>query len=202
MGKIIAAVALAALSLFSLTTGCGGPTTDPDPQTTGSSAPFPEGTTLTGFFIHHMGMAMEPYYILRVNETGTYMKITSMAPYDWRMLGDEDALTESERYFAFVDTVKDDEPAFLKKLDDDQPVRELEKLIEQTGALSWDGFTKRVPTPPGLLDGGESYELYLTLSDGTTVTVDSYNACPDGFGELHYEAAKLFEEICRPQEER
>ncbi|MBR5381702.1 MAG: hypothetical protein IK136_03680 [Oscillospiraceae bacterium] len=198
MGRIIAAAALAVLSMFSWATGCAKPA--PEPQTEVKTVCLPEGAELTGFFIRHMGMAMEPCYILRADGSGTYMKISNLAPDDWRMLEDEDEdeLPENARYLGFADTVKECELAFLKKLDDDGAVRELEALIEQTGALGWDGFTKHVSTPPGVLDAGDSYEMYIELSDGTTVTVDSYNVSPAGFGDLKYEAEKLFEAVCRP----
>ena len=47
---------------------------------------------------------------------------------------------------------------------------------------------------PDVTDSGDSYRLYLELTDGTTVTVDGYNAKPAGFPELLYRVEEIFHE--------
>ena len=76
---------------------------------------------------------------------------------------------------------------------DDNPVRLLEEAIEETGALRWDGYDKRV-TKKGASDTGDRYELYLELSDGSSVTMQGYNTCPAGFEELLRCVEEIFQQ--------
>ena len=154
---------------------------------------IPEGTRLKHLYITHQGMRGGAYYILKTTDAGIYMKITPMNPGNWRMLEGEapDSPDDHAKYLAFGDTVKDCERASLVLLEDDDPVRDLEVAIAAAGALSWDGYDENDPME-GVLDSGDSYQLYLELTDGTTVTVNSYNAKPAGFSELLYRVAEIF----------
>ena len=154
---------------------------------------LPEGTSLRNLFITHQGMRSGPYYILTETENGTYMKISDRAPDDYEMTkGETIPLTGSAQYLAFGDTVKDCEYASLKLLSEDTPICALEAAIAETGALGWDGFRKSV-SMPDVADAGDRYILYLELSDGTTVVMDSYNTNPAGFPELYRRAAEIFD---------
>ncbi len=155
--------------------------------------PLPDGARLKHLYITHQGMRGGAYYILKTTDVGTYMKISNMGPDDWRMLDGEemDSLGDNAQYLGFGDTVKDCERASLVLLEDDGPMQKLEEAIANTGALGWDGFRKSLAMPD-VKDSGDSYKLYLELTDGTTVTVDSYNAKPAGFPELLYRVKEIF----------
>ena len=157
--------------------------------------PLPDGARLKHLYITHQGMRGGAYYILKATDAGTYMKLSNIAPDDWRMLDGEDmdSLGDNGQYLGFGDTVKDCERASLVLLEDDGPMQELEEAIANTGALGWDGFRKSLAMPD-VTDSGDSYRLYLELTDGTTVTVDSYNAKPAGFPELLYRVEEIFHE--------
>ena len=149
-----------------------------------TAEPLPEGVRLKHFYISRQGMEREPYYIMKTADNGIFMKITDICPYDERILGNEAyTLQGGGKYFAFADTVKECENAELIQLSDDASVRLLENAIEQTGALKWNGYNKNV-SRPGVSDSGTRYEMYFELSDGTAVSMDSYNICPAGFAKL------------------
>ena len=158
-----------------------------------TSQSLPEGTRLKHLFITHQGMRGGSYYILKTTDAGVYMKISNMSPRNLRMLEgeEEESLGGHANYLGFADTVKDCERASLVLLDDHGPVRELEEAIAAVGALEWDGYRKSLAME-GVLDSGDSYQLYLELTDGTTVTVDSYNAKPAGFLELLRQVGEIF----------
>ena len=157
--------------------------------------PLPDGARLKHLYITHQGMRGGAYYIMKTTDAGTYMKISNMCPDDWRMLDgeDRDSLGDNAQYLGFGDTVKDCERASLVLLEDDGPMQELEEAIANAGALGWDGFRKSLAMPD-VADSGDSYRLYLELTDGTTVTVDGYNAKPAGFPELLYRVEEIFHE--------
>ena len=46
---------------------------------------------------------------------------------------------------------------------------------------------------PGVLDSGDCYNLYLELSDGTTVTVYGYNTAPKAFDDFYMEVVDVFQ---------
>ena len=192
------------LLLTAVCIGCAGCTGNNSSDKTGddknmsmieseiTAVPLPEGTQLKHFYMTRQGMAMEPYYILKTTDDGIFMKITNIRPYDERMLGDDAYTVQgSEKYLAFADTVKECENAELIQLKDDAFVRLLENAIEETGALQWDGYCKNV-SKPGVSDSGDRYEMYFELSDGTTVTMDSYNICPAGFTKLLAMVSEVF----------
>jgi len=155
--------------------------------------PFPQGAELKHLFMTHQGMRSGNYYILKTTDTGVWMKISNLSPDDWRMLeGEHGSVGDEPGVLGFADTVKDCERASLVLLDDDGPIRELEQLITETGALGWDGFRKRVAMPD-VKDSGDRYMLYLELSDGTTVTVDSYNSRPAGYARLLSGVENMFQ---------
>ena len=155
---------------------------------------LPEGTKLTGMYLNQQGMMKMPYYIMKSTESGTYMKITDLAPDDYEMWkdADTDSLEQPAAYFGFVESVIDIEYASLIHLEDESLIRQLEELVEKYGVLAWDGFHES-DSMPGVLDSGNSYNLYLEFSDGTTVTVDGYNAAPKGFHDFYSETAKIFQ---------
>jgi len=154
---------------------------------------FPEGVSLKHLYITHQGMRGGSYYMLKSTDAGVYMKISNLSPDDWRMLEGEEVAEEQTEYLAFADTVKECEYASLVLLDDDTVVEKLEEAIAKTGALDWDGYKKSLEMK-GVEDSGDSYKLYLELTDKTTVTVDSYNASPAGFRELLYQIEEIFYE--------
>ena len=53
------------MGIWGILTSCGRKKYEP--------APIPEGVELTGFYLHHEGMVMEPYYILKVTNKGGKM---------------------------------------------------------------------------------------------------------------------------------
>lgn len=155
---------------------------------------LPEGAQLTGLYMNRQGMAMEPYYILRTTDSGTYMKITTTSPDDYNMWKDEDtdSLEQPAEYFGFVETVKDVERASLVLLEEEDLIRQLEDIIVTYGALGWDGYSESYSLE-GVLDGDMSYSFYLEFSDGTKVDLQSYNSCPAGFDELYSEVVEIFQ---------
>lgn len=168
-----------------------------------SAIELSEGATLSGFYMSHQGMAMEPYYILRVTADDCFMKITNEEPTGYRMTEDGDeppkiggeGSLDSERekkYFGFVNTIKDCEHASLIAADK-TIVEELENIVLEEGVLNWDNYTKS-KSEFGVQDSGDSYDLFVLFSDGTTVTVDSYNSCPKGWDNFFGKVRDLFEE--------
>ena len=128
---------------------------------------FPENASLIYFCINHQGMAMEPYYILKATDDGTYMKFMSLNP--------------EEQQTDMAEEVWEDS-VFIEKL---------EEAIVQCGALGWDGYDEKV-SRKGVMDSGDSYELRIELSDGTTVNMRGYNTCPAGFESLLGQVRELF----------
>ena len=158
------------------------------------SVEIPKGARLTGFHINHIGMAMEPHYVIKSTEKGVYLKLTNMSPDDWIMT-EGDGFKEDEgngKYFRFADVVKDCESGEIVFLEDDTVVKELEEFIVKVGAISWDGYNEHV-SMSGILDAGDSYTLYMEFSDGTTVSVYGYNSCPIGFDELRMKTVEIFD---------
>ena len=154
--------------------------------------PFPEGVRLKNFYITHQGMEMEPYYLLKTADAGFFMKTTDIRPYDERILGSGSyAALDSAKYFAFADTVKECERADLIQTKDDKALCALEKAIAGTGALNWNGYFKNI-SGTGVSDSGDRYEMYIELSNGITVSMDSYNICPAGFMKLLKEVSDIF----------
>ena len=62
-------MAVMLMGIWGILTSCGRKKYEP--------APIPEGVELTGFYLHHEGMVMEPYYILKVTNKGrgTFWKV-------------------------------------------------------------------------------------------------------------------------------
>ena len=155
---------------------------------------LPEGVKLSGFYMNHSGMRMNPYYILKTTDSGTYMKITDKCPEDYWMYSEESAesLIQPAEYFGYVETVREDERASLVCLEDESVIHQLEECIAKYGALGWDGYDKS-KAMPNVTDSGDNYNLYLELSDGTTVKMHGYNTSPSGFRELYQEAVQIFQ---------
>ena len=161
-----------------------------------SSVPFPDGVRLTGMFITHQGgMRANPYYILQTTADGVYLKISNLSPNHSKMTAGEDiaSLPSNTPYLGFADTVKDCEYASSVQINDDALLKEIEASIVENGALGWNGYDENDPMV-GVADSGDSYQLYLELSDGTTVTVKGYNVCPAGFNPLLKSVQKVFEQ--------
>ncbi|MBQ2271540.1 MAG: hypothetical protein II335_07115 [Firmicutes bacterium] len=180
--------------LTAVLTGCGHSANPPEEtmvfpfETEVSPTPLPEGVHLRHLHITHQGMRSGPYYMLKTTDHGTYMKISTMDPTDSRMAEKD---TETSEYLSSADTVLDCEHASLVLLQEDTLVRQLEQFIADAGALEWDGFYKSV-SMPDVADSGDRYILYLELTDGTTVTMDSYNVRPAGFSDLYRRTEELF----------
>ena len=159
-----------------------------------TSMKLPDGARLTGLYLSHQGMARMPYYIMKTTENGTFMKISDLSPDDYEMWKDDDTddHVQPKEYFGYIETVKDVEYASLIQLKDDTLIRQLEEIVEKYGAIGWDGFHES-ESMPGVLDSGDSYNLYLELSDGTTVTVNGYNTAPRAFNAFYTEVADIFQ---------
>ena len=162
------------MGIWGILTSCGRKKYEP--------APIPEGVELTGFYLHHEGMVMEPYYILKVTNKGTFMKVTNHI--------------SEENYFLFAVTILEEETACLRLLTDKTAVEKLEEIISEAGAVGWNGFNETV-SKKNASDAGDRYQLYMEFSDESTVSVYGYNTCPDGFEIFLNQASKLFEEYCR-----
>lgn len=177
------------MSILGFLAGCGGKKTDVFAR----NVPFPPETQLVGLYMTHQGMATEPYYILNTTDTGIWMKITNQSPEISQMDSGTDIrlLEENWQYFGFANTVLDCENASIVLLENTSSVRELEDAIVQSGALGWDGYEEH-RSKKGVEDAGDTYVLFLKLSDGTTVKVHGYNACPEGFNELLGCVMKIF----------
>ena len=68
-----------------------------------------------------------------------------------------------------------------------ETVRALQKLLEEYGVFSWDGFSG---SNSHVLDG-EGFRLYIGFSDGTSVQASGSNDFPDGY----FDAADAMEEL-------
>lgn len=161
------------MGIWGILTSCGRKKYEP--------APIPEGVELTGFYLHHEGMVMEPYYILKSAKSGTFMKITNQI--------------SGEDYFQFADTILEEETACLRLLTDNTAVKTLEEIISEAGAVGWNGFDEAVKKK-NVSDSGDRYWLYMELSDGATVSVYGYNTCPEGFEDLLKKTEELFADYC------
>lgn len=157
------------------------------------------GVTLSGLYMTQQGMARGPYYIYRQNDDGLIFKITDTDPVELaRRAQNTQAFNEDEAHFYAFNKVLEEECASVVCLDDDSIVRELEAAIVEVDALRWDGWDKK--GNPGLgtfdvADTGSSYSLYLTLSDGSIVTMHGEDICPDGWDTLFNAVAEIFEEL-------
>lgn len=201
----VGAVFMGIMTLFSLLTGCikkGGNNGGKDVSENTGTVVLNEGAVLTGLYMSHQGMAMEPQYIFRVTETGNFMKITNTEPNDFMMTENGEAKSgakpayplndETEaRYFGFIDEVKKCEHASLVKADE-ATIQELYDTIIESGALSWDGYSKHV-SMENVEDSGDGYDLFLQFSDGSTVKVNSYNSHPKGWGDFFVKVRDIFE---------
>ena len=188
------------MGIFSFLFGCGKTQepvgTEPLQETeVRDLAEFPDGVTLTGFYMNRMGMVMEPYYILKETSEGTCMKITDTCPDVYLGFGMDAGKAEIQpaEYFGRVNMLMEDEHARLICLEEEAAVRQLEACILKYGAMNWDGYEESV-SKKGVSDSGTNYQLYLEFSDGKTVKMRGYNVCPDGFLELYQEAVDIFEE--------
>lgn len=160
-----------------------------------TSVPLTEGAEVTGLFITHQGgMRAGPYYILHTTDKGVYLKTSNLRPDDVLMTDGEDisVLPSNAKYLGFADIVKDCEYASSVLLKDDAPLRKIESAIVENGALAWDGYSENDPME-GVLDSGDSYQLYIELSDGGTVIANGYNVCPAGFMPLLRTVQEVFE---------
>ena len=68
------------LSIFSFLSGCTKDGGDADKGNEGTTVILSEGATLTGLFMTHQSMDMEPYYILRATDDGCFMQAEKMFP--------------------------------------------------------------------------------------------------------------------------
>ena len=207
MRKLIRLVVL--MGIFSFLFGCGKnempvnqpmapvskPVQQPKEENKITPIEFPEGVKLTGLHINQQGMMRMPYYMMKVTDTGTYMKISTLSPDDYDMwAGNETGnLEQPAEYFGYIETIKDVEYASLVKLEDETLIRQMEEVIVKYGALGWDGFSEHEEMS-GVLDAGDMYDLYLELSDGATVKMHGYNTCPNGFHDLYGEIVDIFED--------
>lgn len=189
--KIIAGVL--AMGIMTFLSGClSGQGKKTNKVTEIAPMDFPEGVTLTGFYMTHQGMAMEPYYILRVKDDRIYMKTTNVNPANLQITFGMTRNNDIEvEYFGDIDTVNESEYASLTVVDE-AVVRELEQAIVEWGALSWDGFSES-RSMDGVLDAGDTYKLFLMLSDGSTVSVHGYNARPKHWSDLGLRVIEIFE---------
>lgn len=151
-----------------------------------SPMPLPDGAELIALYLHHEGMAMEPYYILQTLEQEICLKITDTSPLEYVTPG-----SEGSPYLSEANKVMEDEDAKMIFTDDLRILRTMEEILARYGAMNWDGFAQS-KSKKSVLDSGDRYELYFELSDGTTVTVNSYNCCPAGFVELLNDLQEMF----------
>lgn len=181
---LIKAVVL--VSLISMLLSCFCACSEQDPYAEIHPVPLPEGVNLTALFLHHEGMAMEPYYILKTTEQGICLKMTDRSPLEFVQQD-----TKISPYIDGFDRVMEGEKAQLHTVNDSGLLQDIEGVISRYGALRWDGFDRSV-SKGNALDSGDRYELYFELSDGSTVTVNAYNCYPAGFPELLIEIQDIF----------
>ena len=82
------------------------------------------GVRLTGFVINHQGMAREPYYVIKEVDSKLYMQLAYGDSYEEGSFG-LNGFDENEGPYKIVDY---------------SDIQELEYVIDETGAKSWDGF--------------------------------------------------------------
>ena len=162
--------------------------------------PFPENAEIEILYMHYCGMAMGSHYILKKTDKGTFMKISSNSPDSYEMTMDrEGRQTTEERYSEYADIVKDCEIAKSVKLCDDSATKQIKELAEKYGALGFNGEF-HVPTPKGMLDGGDSYTFFMKLSDGTTIEMSGYNSYPEGYSKFSAEVQEIFYGTVKPDD--
>lgn len=162
--------------------------------------PFPENAEIEILYMHYCGMAMGSHYILKKTDKGTFMKISSNSPDSYEMTMDrEGRQTTEERYSEYADIVKDCEIAKSVKLCDDSATKQIKELAEKYGALGFNGEF-HVPTPKGMLDGGDSYTFFMKLSDGTTIEMNGYNSYPEGYSKFSAKVQKIFYDTVKPDD--
>ena len=168
----------------------------------GTTVIVADGATLTGLYMSHQGMAMEPYYMFRSTADGSFMKISSQTPDSWNMTEGEPEPADTAKsdgldpkweaqYFRFIDTVKNCERASLV-VPEETVIQELNDAVFASEALTWDGYSVN-RSMDGVLDSGDGYGLFLVFSDGSTVRVNSYNSCPKGWSDFFESVRDIFE---------
>ena len=158
------------------------------------SVKIPENSHLVNFLMFRQGMAMEPYYMVTTSDNGVFFKISNRNPLFLSdcIRSENIDIPKDSRPNAYGDRVFDCEKASLIRLDGNGLLMKLEKLIEDSGAMLWDGFNKR-RVLLNVSDSGTSYTLFMEFSDGTTVRVNGYDARPEGFEKLLGDVQTLFE---------
>lgn len=189
------------LSLISVLTGCGRQS-----GSEGTTVIISDDAVLTGLYMTHQGMAMEPHYIFSAGPEACFMKISNIAPDDQILKDtaekDNSGLSENSNYqsssadengyFSYSNRVLDCEHASLVTADETVTKR-LRDAIINYGALNWHGYSIH-KSMKGVLDAGDSYNLYLSFSDGSVVTVNSYNSKPEGWNDFYAAVRDIFEE--------
>ncbi len=160
-----------------------------------SSAKIPENSHLVNFLITRQGMAMEPYYMVTTTDKGIFFKISDRDPrfLDDFVIRETPEIPRESVPNAYGDRVLDCEKASLVKIEELKVLEKLEQIIEENGAVKWNGFSKR-RAMRGVSDAGTSYRLFMEFSDGSTVKVDGYNSRPAGFENMLKQVADLFSE--------
>lgn len=171
--------------------GCSQQGDDAPPSPTA----LPEGSSLSALYLHHEGMAMEPYYLLCTDGQKISLKMTDTSPLEYLQQD-----IEASPYLQGCGQILEGEKARLHHVDDPSVLRDMEEIIVRYGALNWDGFD-RSESKGKVTDSGQRYELYFELSDGSSVTVQSYNCCPTGFPELQQELQSIFHTQMEQSEE-
>lgn len=137
---------------------------------------------ITSFVMNHTGMYCEPYYMLQRKGNGIYFKYSDKSPISYSMAENGEMLSEKD-YFRYIDTVKSVENAKSFFITDANILEELDKALNEAGAVKWHGSVSQ-PSQPGLTDTGDSYRCYFQTTDGKEVNCHYYNVKPNGWDKV------------------
>lgn len=151
-----------------------------------------KGTHLKELYFHEVGMSLGPHYVIQRTEEGTFYKFTLRNPLD--ILFDEGNANPKENQdnlFLYATKAHPSERASVVKLSEEK-IQKLEEIISIHDVLSWDGFSEHFRDKT--LDSGDRFEFLLTLTDGTRVYAQGYNAVPLGYQEFRNAFLELLED--------
>lgn len=154
--------------------------------------PLPDGAKVKEMYLHEVGMSLGPHYLIQRTNEGTFYKFTVRNPLDF--INDESKdypEKREENLFLYSTKAHPSERASVVKLSEEK-VRELEELVSNYAVLDWDGFSKHISDDT--LDSGDRFEFILTLTDGTSVHAEGYNAVPLGYSGFRHAFLELMED--------
>ncbi len=155
----------------------------------GGPAKLPEGVRVRGLKYIRAGSYMGEYRSIYQTDEG-YMVRTGYDDIELEGMTEPEAWNTGRGYDETVTLVGDEEAQKL-----------FERILEYD-VLSWNGFSGHKSLDPGILDGDESFDFEMLLSDGTLIKAEGYNMFPANFNAVLRILDLFFGEQERKAEER